>query len=76
MELIREQLQGRKDKAVRFVQNVLQDPDRADEIADESLERYAERRKITLANPVRRDAIMATKQELLDQIADLVLAPE
>jgi hypothetical protein len=69
--LTRDQLQSRKDKAVRFVQDVLQDPERADEIADESLESYAERRKIALVNPVRRrDAIM-TKQELLGRVQDL-----
>lgn len=67
--LTREQLQGRKEKAVRFVRTVLQDDERADEIADESLEDYAERRKIKLLNP--RGEPMATKQELLDQIREL-----
>lgn len=38
--LSRDQLQTRKDQAVRFTQNVLGDSDRADEIADESLEDY------------------------------------
>ena len=70
--LSREQLESRKEQAVRFTENVLGDPDRAAEIADESLEDYAERRKITLTNPCGRSkGIMATKQELLDQIADL-----
>jgi hypothetical protein len=46
------QLESRKEKAVRFVRDVLSDPDRADEIADESLDDYAERRKIQiLQNP-------------------------
>jgi len=68
--LSREQLQSRKDKAVRFTRDVLNDPERAEEIADESLEDYAERRKMQIANPCgRRRGIMATKQELLDQIA-------
>ncbi|MBZ5644559.1 MAG: hypothetical protein LAO19_17525 [Acidobacteriia bacterium] len=50
--LTRNQLAGRKEKAVRFVSDVLDDPERADEIADESLEDYAERRKIQiLKNP-------------------------
>lgn len=50
--LTREQLEGRKEKAARFVRDVLGDPDRADEIADESLEDYADRRKIQiLENP-------------------------
>ncbi len=50
--LTREQVESRKEKAVRFVENVLGDPERADEIAEESLEDYAERRKIQIAeNP-------------------------
>ena len=79
MRLTREQLQARKEKAVRFVRDVLGDPDRADEIADESLEDYAERRKFEITNPKRR-AIMPRKSvedyraevaDLKDQIADL-----
>ena len=46
--LTRHQLQARKEKAVRFIRDVLDDPDRADEIEDESLEEYAERRKIQI----------------------------
>ena len=90
--LTREQLEGRKEKAVRFVRDVLGDPDRADEIADESLEDYAERRHITLLNPRCRTA-MPSKAELtqrireleeenddlqdqLDRVADIVAPPE
>jgi hypothetical protein len=65
----------RKEKAVRFVRDVLDDPDRAEEIADESVEDYAERRKIQITNPsIRRNAIMATnksKAELEAEIDDL-----
>jgi hypothetical protein len=74
--LTREQLQPRKDKAVRFVRDVLDDPERASEIEDEDLEDYADRRHIELINP-RRTQSMAnggngrTKQDLLDDIADL-----
>src|SRR5215831_19440510 len=73
--LTREQLQSRKDAAVRFLRGVKDLPERADEVEDESLEDYAERRKIQLINP-RRSANMAngdprTKQDLLDEIADL-----
>jgi hypothetical protein len=74
--LTREQLQSRKDAAVRFTENVLDDPERAAEIEDEPLEDYAERRHIELINP-RRIASMAnggngrTKQDLLDEIDDL-----
>jgi hypothetical protein len=48
--LTREQVAGRKDKAERFVRDVLGDDDRADEIADESVEDYADRRKIQIAD--------------------------
>jgi hypothetical protein len=51
--LTRDQVQGRKEKAERFVRDVLGEDDRADEIADESLEEYADRRKIQLADNPR-----------------------
>jgi hypothetical protein len=74
-QLTRAQLQSRKEKAVRFVRDVLGDPDRAEEIEGESLEDYAERRKIQITNPSRRrNAIMATtksKAELEAEIDDL-----
>jgi hypothetical protein len=64
-----------KERAVRFTRDVLGDPDRAGEIAEESLEDYAQRRKIQITNPSkRRTATMAntkTKAELEAQIADL-----
>ena len=41
--LTRDQLETRKEKAARFVETALGDPSRADEIADESLDSYAER---------------------------------
>jgi hypothetical protein len=74
--LTREQLQSRKDKAVRFVRDVLDDPDRADEIEDEDLEDYADGRHIELINPRRTESMAnggngRTKQDLLDEIADL-----
>ena len=69
-QLTRDQLQSRKEKAVRFVRDVLGDPDRAEEITEESLEDYAARRKIHIANPNRRRR-MATKRELAEQIKEL-----
>jgi hypothetical protein len=73
--LTRSQLQSRKEKAVRFTRDVLDDSDRADEIADETLEDYAQRRKIQITNPSKRkNAIMATtksKTELEAENADL-----
>ncbi len=52
--LTRAQLQSRKAQAVRFVRGVLGDPDRAEEIAGESLEAYANRRRIIITNPLKR----------------------
>jgi len=75
--LTREQLQSRKDAAIRFAENVLRDPDKADAIEDESLEDYADRRHIELINLGRRSNNMAnggngrSKTELLDEIDDL-----
>ena len=73
--LTRDQLESRKEKAVRFTRDILGDPDRADEIEAESLEDYAERRKVKLTNSFkRRTAIMArgkTKAELEDRIGEL-----
>jgi|SRR5579872_2742151 len=48
--LTRTQTESRKDKAVRFVRDVLADPDHAQEIEDESVEDYADRRKIQILN--------------------------
>ena len=81
VKLRREQIQGRKDKAARFTETVLGDPERAQEIRDESLEDYAARRKFAITNPrARRRAIMPRKTiqdyraeiaELKDQVEDL-----
>lgn len=80
--LTREQLQSRKVKAARFVREVLGDPDRASEIEGESLDSYAERRKIELMNPhgnksrvihEREDNMPKgeSKAELLERIKEL-----
>ena len=61
------QVETRKDKAERFVRDVLGDPGRADEIEDESLEDYAARRKIKIVD----GAAMPTKEELIQRIRDL-----
>ncbi len=72
-QLTRDQLQSRKAKAVRFVRDVLDDPERAEEIAEESLESYAERRGFEISNP--RRTYMAKRRktvaELEVEIADL-----
>jgi len=70
--LTRKQLTARKAQAVRFVRNVLDDDDKADDIEDESLEDYAEHRHIKLANPKGATHMAApTRQELLDRIEEL-----
>jgi hypothetical protein len=53
MELTRKQLDSRKAKAERFLRNVLDDDNRADEVAAESVSHYAARRKIRIVNPLR-----------------------
>ncbi len=77
--LTRQQVQSRKDRAVRFTRDVAGDPERADEIEGESLDDYAERRGIQLMN-AGRSSRMAKKSvedyraEVLDlkqQIRDL-----
>jgi hypothetical protein len=72
--LTREQVESRKEKAVRFTDNVLGDSDRADEIADESLESYAERKGIEITNPHKRRITVArtrTRAELEAEIEEL-----
>lgn len=72
--LTREQVESRKEKAERFTRDVLGDSERADEIANEDLEDYAERRRIELSNPPeRRKVTMARKrvmsrEEMMDKI--------
>ena len=68
--LTREQVEARKGKAVRFVEDVLGDSERADEIADESVESYAQRRRFEIINPQRR-RVVSTKQQLEEQIREL-----
>jgi hypothetical protein len=68
--LTREQAQARKDKAIRFVEDVLQDPDHADSIRDEDLEDWAERKHIRISNPPRSGSNM-TKQEALDVLDEV-----
>lgn len=70
--LTREQLQSRKDKAVRFTRDVVGEPERAEEIEGESLDDYAERRKIELSNP-RWRLTMAKKsiEDYRDEVKDL-----
>lgn len=72
--LTREQLQGRKEKAVRFTRDVIGDPERAEEIDRESIEDYADRKRIQLSNSKRRKNVPNFRKQIKDlkqQIADL-----
>jgi FtsZ-binding cell division protein ZapB len=67
-----EQVESTKAKAARFVRDVLQDDNRAEEIEDESPQDYAERKRITITNPQRNKTMAApTRQELLDENEEL-----
>ena len=70
--LTSKQLESRKAKAVRFTRDVLRDVDRADEIADESLQEYAARRHIQIVNPKgARKMPVQTRRELIERIKEL-----
>jgi len=64
--LTRKQMETRKAQAVRFTRDVRDDPDRAEEIEDEPLEEYAERRHIQIKNPKgARKMALRTRRELM-----------
>lgn len=76
------QIAARKDKAVRFLRDVLHDSERADEVEDESVEDYAERRHLRIVNPravsphiqeiprERRVKTMDKREKLEDVLSD------
>jgi hypothetical protein len=65
-------VQSRKDRAVRFVRDVLSDPDRAAEIEDEPLESYAARRRFQIQNPNRKERTMASLRQQVDDLQDVL----
>jgi hypothetical protein len=70
--LTRKQLESRKAQAVRFAREVREDDDLADQIEDESLEEYAEKRHIKLSNPIGgRKMAVQTRRELIERIKEL-----
>jgi len=79
--MTRQQVETSKARAERFVRTVLQDEDRADTIADESLTDWADRKGVRIVENPRRISphilegnIMATgqtKAELLERIKEL-----
>lgn len=70
-----QQAETAKQRAERFALNVLRDEDLADDIADESLEDWIERKGITIKNPQKENKPMATRQpskaDLENKIAEL-----
>ena len=75
-----DQLVAMKDKAVRFLQQVVGDPGKAEEFAAMTPEEYADHKRIKIENPSsgrieRRNASMAkrtmTKAELEDRVSEL-----
>jgi hypothetical protein len=71
-----DQIADRKEKAARFVENVLDDPERAEEIRDESIESYAERRKFQIVeNPnggsMQKFVANPSKADVLEQFVQM-----
>lgn len=68
-----------KGRAERFLDNVLNDDDRADEISEMDIDEWAEKRGVTITNPSKRRKPMATaktlqklsKDELVDRVLEL-----
>jgi len=70
--ITRQDLERRKAQAERFARDVLDDDDLASEIEGESLEEYAEHRRIALVNPKgARKMAVPTRSELLERIDEL-----
>jgi hypothetical protein len=59
-KLTSDQVESRKEKAVRFTRDVLGDSERADEIEDEDIESYATRKHFEISNPQERSYTMAS----------------
>jgi hypothetical protein len=66
-----EQLQTKKDQAARFVRNILKNEEKADFIMSESVEDYAERKKIRIKNPGGK-INMAKLKELQEAVIEAV----
>ncbi len=69
-----EQLQTKKDQAARFVRNILGNEEKADFIESESVEEYAERKKIRIKNPggkINMAKVNDLKEAILEAVAEL-----
>jgi len=74
-QVTRQQLQARKERAVRVTRDLLSDPERSEEISEERPEDHAVKRKFQITNPwSRRLRIMARRKTIEDhraEVADL-----
>lgn len=72
----REQVERKQAQAVRAAEDLRDDPALADELAELSVEEYAERKHIQLVNPKRKEVRRMAKQEhvveRLDALAEKV----
>jgi hypothetical protein len=69
-----EQLQTKKDQAARFVRNILGNEEKASFIESESVDEYAERKKIRIKNPGGKINIMKLadlKEGVIEAVAEL-----
>jgi hypothetical protein len=67
-----EQLQTKKDQAARFVRNILNNEDKASFIESESVEEYAERKKIRIKNPGGKENMKKLK-DLQESVIEAVV---
>jgi hypothetical protein len=67
-KLTREQVAARKDKAVRFLSDVLDDSERAAEVEAESVEDYAARKHFVLSNSRGKEVIGMPRREQLTDV--------
>ncbi|MFN0112991.1 MAG: hypothetical protein ACKVZH_29375 [Blastocatellia bacterium] len=77
-EMTLRQAETSRSRGIRFVRDVLEDDDRADELDDESLDDWADRKSVTIVeNPktlkpkTKEKLYMLTKQQLEDRVAEL-----
>ncbi len=69
-----EQLQTKKDQAARFVRNILGNEEKADFITSESVEEFAERKKIRIKNPggkINMAKLADLKEGVIEAVAEL-----
>jgi hypothetical protein len=71
-KLTRTQAKSRKALAVRFVRDVLGDPERAREIERESLDAWAKRTRRTITNPTKGTTITVANGPLKSDLQDMI----